>query len=269
MNKQLARIIRKYFGDVTFQKKLPKELGGASVFLVPKADMRGLYPGWDKVAPDLAVVAEEYVLKNESEEDLIVWDIGSNQGIFSAMAAGALGDRGTVLSVEADPYFACLQEKTVSKLPEHYSNISVLCAAVADKPGILKFQISSSGQARSHLESVRVTQDSTPKLVASTTLDVLLEEYGEPHLVKMDVEGAELLCLQGATRLLSQVRPIFYIEVSEENSSPVTEMFTQNGYDLFKLHLDKRPSPITKAEMYTIALPSNEIQLSSPLTAIS
>jgi FkbM family methyltransferase len=256
MKKTLASIIRKYFGNVQFRKKLPKEFGSASVFLVPKADMRGLYPGWDKVAPDLAAVAREYVFKNKTEENLVIWDIGSNQGIFSAMAAGALGNRGTVLSVEADPYFACLQEKTISKLPDHYSNISVLCAAVADTSGILKFQISSSGHARSHLESVRETQNSTPKLVASTTLDVLLEEYGEPHLVKLDVEGAESLCLQGATRLLSDVRPIFYIEVSEENSARVTEIFNRNNYDIFKLHLDKPPSPITRAEMYTIALPS-------------
>jgi FkbM family methyltransferase len=263
VNKPLARIIRKYFGDIKFRKKLPKEFGSASVVLVPKADMRGLYPGWDKIAPGLAAVAREYVLKNEAQDDPVIWDIGSNQGIFSVMAAGALGGRGTVLSVEADPFFACLQEKTLSKLPEHYSNITVLCAAVADTSGILNFQISSYGHARSHLESVRETHDSTRKLVASTTLDVLLEEHGEPNLVKIDVEGAELLCLQGTTHLLSHVRPIFYIEVSEENSAEVTEIFVQNHYDIFKLHLDKPPSPISRAEMYTIALPSPDVRLSA------
>ena len=129
---------------------------------------------------------------------------------------------------------------------------------VADTSGILKFQISPSGQARSHLESVRETHNSTQKLVASTTLDVLLENHGEPDLVKLDVEGAELLCLQGATHLLKQVRPLFYIVVSEENSERVTEIFAQNNYEIFKLHLDKPPSPISRAEMYTIALPTRQ-----------
>jgi FkbM family methyltransferase len=38
-----------------------------------------------------------------------------------------------------------------------------------------------------------------------------------PDFVKVDVEGAELLVLEGAHEMISQVRPVFYIEVGKEN----------------------------------------------------
>ena len=49
--------------------------------------------------------------------------------------------------------------------------------------------------------------------MVSVTGDFLLDHWPAPDFVKMDVEGAELLALQGAGRLLEEVRPTFYIEV--------------------------------------------------------
>lgn len=82
MRELLARAIRKYFGDFLIKKRLPKKFGGKRLFVVPKADMRAIYPGWNKAAPDLAVIVDRYILSNRADTGTTVWDIGSNQGIF-------------------------------------------------------------------------------------------------------------------------------------------------------------------------------------------
>jgi hypothetical protein len=51
--------------------------------------------------------------------------------------------------------------------------------------------------------------------VASVTLDDACFRDGlpAPHLVKLDIEGAEAAALAGASRLSDEVRPIFVIEL--------------------------------------------------------
>ena len=54
-----------------------------------------------------------------------------------------------------------------------------------------------------------------------------------PGFVKIDVEGAELTVLQGAERLLSEVRPSVYIEVDEASAEAVFALFVRHGYAAF------------------------------------
>lgn len=255
MKKFVAQMIRNYFGDIKIKKRLPKEFGGGSLYVVPKSDMRCMYPGLEKMAPDLMEVVRRFLIANSQTNDVVVWDIGSNQGIFSVLAAGVIGRTGKVLSVEADHYYTCLQEKTISKLPEKYGDITVLCTAISDSPDILKFNVSAQGHARSHLDNIRSSKESKHIFVTSTTLDNLIKDFGNPCLVKIDIEGAETLALNGATKLLKEIRPIFYIEVSEENSVEITNIFKKFNYQTLKLHLDKAPTLIQEAEMYTVAVP--------------
>ena len=53
-------------------------------------------------------------------------------------------------------------------------------------------------------------------LVASTTLDSCI--YGEtrlrpPDIIKIDVEGAELEVLEGASRALAEFHPVVFLEI--------------------------------------------------------
>jgi hypothetical protein len=52
-------------------------------------------------------------------------------------------------------------------------------------------------------------------------------------VVKIDVEGAEAACLEGAERLLSTVRPKLFCEVSETNAAAVGALLERHGYTLF------------------------------------
>jgi len=67
--------------------------------------------------------------------------------------------------------------------------------------------------------------------VETNRLDDVLEGLGNPKigLVKMDAEGAELLILRGATKLLSLPdKPDLIFEANEENCKPF-------GYSVFDI----------------------------------
>ena len=68
------------------------------------------------------------------------------------------------------------------------------------------------------------------QFVPTFTLDSLLDCFDAPNFVKIDVEGAELMALQGSQKLINLVRPIFYIEVGEDISEEVFMIFDSANY---------------------------------------
>ncbi len=160
--------------------------------------------------------------------------------------------------VEADPFYVELQNKTVRSLPKGYSRVLPLCAAVADKVGILDLSIPKRGHARNHLAIVPgndAGEAEAQKQVVSVTADFLLKYWPKPDFVKVDIEGAEILFLRGATELLETVRPQFYIEVNQSNQCLATEIFLAFNYRLFTVLPDGSEVPTEVCQFNSIAKP--------------
>jgi len=66
--------------------------------------------------------------------------------------------------------------------------------------------------------------------VPTLTLDSLLGDLPAPDFVKIDIEGAEIMALSGATHMIQDVRPVFYIEVSEAHSAEALRIFHSANY---------------------------------------
>ena len=77
------------------------------------------------------------------------------------------------------------------------------------------------------IDSVRETQT-----VPTVTLDSLVEHFPIPDMVKIDVEGAELLVLEGGSKVLNN-HPTLHCEVPERNTSAVQQLLNDFGYTLF------------------------------------
>ena len=238
------------FLSFVYPKRLPQGFGGGSLLVSPRADSRVLRPGWEKCARDLMIVAEKNV-----KPGMTVWDVGSNLGIFAALASGKAGPEGRVFAVEPDPYYANLIGRSAKRLKGGYAPIGVLCAAVADRVGVADFAEAEQGHARSALAAHARTAAAATRPVPVLTLDDLLDAWPAPDVVKIDVEGAEIAALAGATRLLAEARPVIYIEVGAENTAAAYEMFSAAGYETFQLNSgDER---LTDAPgMYTMARPA-------------
>jgi FkbM family methyltransferase len=253
----IAKLARKLSGSTVFRKRLPSEFGGARVNVTSRSDIRLLAPGFARSASDLMQVASLYI-----KPGACVWDIGSNLGVFSFCASWKAGPKGNVFTLEADPYYAELQNKTAVSLPQGYSTVTPLCAAAADEMGIVDLCIPKKGHSRNHLMKVAgndAGETESKKQVISVTADFLLQHWPKPDFVKVDVEGAEILFLRGATELFKNVRPTLYIEVSEANSDQATEILSSFNYSIFSLEPDGAERRVDKCRFNSIAKPNEKL----------
>jgi FkbM family methyltransferase len=255
LQQHCGSLLRTLSGDRAFLRRLPRDLGSTQVYVSPRTDIRLLYWNLTPAAGDLFTVARHFVREGDT-----VWDIGANLGLFSFSAAAKAGSKGRVLSIEPDARHVELLLKSRKRLPKTSAPVDILSCAVSHQSGIATLAISSRGHARNHLAEVAgndAGETVERKSVITVTLDWLLDHHPAPNFIKIDVEGAELLALQGAKKLLSEVRPTIYIEVANENLDEATRLLTSYNYDLFDPLTDPtgRPHPIDRCIFNTLAIP--------------
>jgi FkbM family methyltransferase len=136
---------------------------------------------------------------------MVVLDVGAHIGYYTLLAARLVGPEGQVYAFEPEPENYALLEKNV--VLNGYHNVKLIPKAVADRAGSVKLFISTQGNDRhSVFQNPRSLKHEASREVAAVSLDEFLENVGWPHvdLVKLDIEGAEPLALDGMRRLLDQ-----------------------------------------------------------------
>ncbi len=231
MRANVRTIIERLLRGRLLKRRLPSRFGHTPLYVSPDAQLKYLKPGNDAFDTELMKIIDEHI-----REDSVVWDIGANVGVF-AFAAASVAKKGSSLAVEADIWLAQLIRKSLLLKENGGLSIQVLPCAIADRNGVATFLIANRGRASNALEAVggrsqtggvreRVT-------VPTLTLDTLLDFFNPPTFIKIDVEGAEAIILNGASRLLTEIRPTIYIEVGREANKEVTSIFRRNSYELF------------------------------------
>jgi FkbM family methyltransferase len=149
-------------------------------------------------------------------------DIGASLGQFTKAASESLRG-GAIVAVEADPLRHRELERNCRQWAAASGNsIRAVHGAASNTPGTLKFQITNSSvsgglfqHGLDHLsQEAKLNVARTEVAVQAVTLDELLEGQ-TPGLVKMDIEGAEILALEGATRLLQGSDTNWLIELHD------------------------------------------------------
>lgn len=228
----LRRLAERSSRERVLRRSLPADLGGGTLFVSPDAALRLWHPRLDSVDPSLFDWVRELV-----SPGAVVWDVGANVGMFSLPAAHRCGPSGRVLAIEPDSWLSGLLRRSAAARPPSSAEVVVLNAAVADRCCATELAISERGRAGNHLLSVEGSTQTggarEVQWVVAVTLDWLLDQLGPPTVVKIDTEGAELFCLRGADRLLSEVRPTILCEVSEATSREVGELLASHGYALY------------------------------------
>jgi FkbM family methyltransferase len=236
---------------------LPAEFGRRPIVVSPDARLRFLRPGAAAFDLDLLGYVARYV-----QPGWMVWDIGANLGEFAIAAGHRVGASGYVLAVEPDIFLAGLLRRSLEKPSNRDLHIDVVCAAIAERPGIEAFHIAQRGRAANSLVRGYGTPQSggvrAATLVATTTLDQLLEVLGAPALVTVDVEGAEELVLAGSDRLMREVRPIWLIEVCSQAATNVTAAFHAAGYLLFDARRGIPSGVVPRCMFDTLAVPREQ-----------
>jgi FkbM family methyltransferase len=160
-------------------------------------------------------------------------DVGANVGLYTLLAAEA-GAR--VIAVEPDP--RAVQQLT-RNLQLNEFDADVHEAALADATGVMPL-VGSDGNRQALLVGSDRPGDGDPRrMVHVTTLDRIIGERRVAG-VKIDVEGAERLVLEGAAEGLKAQRiKLLQLEWNARSEStlgesrePVATILRQNGYEL-------------------------------------
>lgn len=214
---------------LVLQRRLPASFHRIPLYVSPEGGLRYLKRTLADVDPPLLELVSNIV-----DPGANVWDIGANVGLFSFAAAALAGPGGHVVAVEPDTWLVALLRRS-ARLQGARASVSVIPAAVGDCPGIARFHIARRNRSTNYLDGFGTTQTGGSReeqIVPVTTIDQLADQFPWPHVLKIDVEGAELRALAGATETLKR-KPIVVCEVAGENSRDVTALLSDAGYELF------------------------------------
>jgi FkbM family methyltransferase len=176
--------------------------------------------------------------------DLFI-DVGSNVGSYALWAADA---GATVIAIEPGIQAAARLRANVglNNLP-----ITVRQCALAHRPG--RMRLTQDTDATNHLVLGSAMACDGAEVYVDTLDNVLGERYAAG--VKIDVEGAERLVLEGTRRALSQHRigalQIEWNAASQqllgETRTPVAEILKEHGYTLMR--------PNAQGVLHEVAIP--------------
>lgn len=215
-------------------------LGNGLPILLPHTGAAAAIFYYGSSEPDLVDYLEGFL-----RPGMIFFDICAHLGEFTLRAAKCVGPTGQVHSFEPLPEIAAVlkQSLTLAEL----GNVAFRDCVFSNKSGSLNFAVrkgfATSSIARSGSSDPRITRTIE---VAAITLDEYVRASGVTlHLIKIDVEGAELLVLRGAENLLSlptERAPVICFEYSSSNydwfgftTDEVRHLLAQKGYSLFLL----------------------------------
>jgi len=133
---------------------------------------------------------ETEIVKREIKKGDFVIDVGASVGYYTLLFAKLVGSNGKVFSFEPSPDKFFILEKNVHL--NNYQNVMLVQKYVSNK-------------------------STTNSEIHSIALDEYFQQYNNPiSLIKMDIEGAEVLALEGMRMLL----------VNNKNIKIVTEFHT-------------------------------------------
>ena len=248
LRSSLERMVR----DRVVRRRTARRFGGLEL-VVPLDSMLSLaHPRMDRVDPQLQLLAQRLVRAGDR-----VWDVGANAGLFAFAAAAAAGSEGAVLAIDADPWLATCLKRSARLNEGKAAPVDVLCSAVGDRAGVAQFAIASRGRASNALAGFGHGQAGAARyriIVPMLPLDALLDQLPAPQMVKVDVEGAELLVLRGAARLLA-CRATWLVECADENAAALTACFAAAGYVLAEPDAEGRLREVPAAVWNTVAVP--------------
>jgi FkbM family methyltransferase len=203
----LARHLpRGYWSVIRFAAKRDTALWDCRLPLrfVPNTDIRA-----DLREPVFAQFLRYGCFPHQAGEDLlcmsilrpgdVVFDVGANIGYPTILFSHAVGVAGKILALEPSPRAFRHLQRTVSG----QFNVECVNLAASDHEGEALFYETESLDTSS-LQPVSKVE---PYSVGTTTLDQLVDRFGAPAFVKIDVEGHEPFVFKGMEHLFQRDSP--------------------------------------------------------------
>ena len=165
----------------------------------------------------------------------VIFDVGANIGYLSLLLAKAAGEAGKIFAFEALPSNVEQLRRNLA-LNGMDTQVTVIASAVTQAPGPVRFLVhASGGMGKAAGSAGREDQYQSEVTVPGISLDEFVYGQGNPppQVVKMDIEGGEVMALKGMHRVLTEARPLMLMELHGPESSRVAwETLTAAGYEI-------------------------------------
>ena len=200
------------------------------------ADLMRMKSNWNR---------DKYVFLKLLDKGNIVLDVGGNIGDYCSTFAKVVGSSGQVHSFEPVPSTFDRLEATISR--EGLNNVILNKVAVTNEPGKIEIHMPGDDHARPSIQKhTRESWDRNEPIHSfpceATTIDGYIQANSitSVDFLKIDVEGAEHLVLQGAKQLLENDGPILFFEMWDSymrdfgnTVEDFGELLHEAGYDQF------------------------------------
>jgi FkbM family methyltransferase len=186
----------------------------------------------------------------------LVIDVGANVGFFSLRFADWVGDAGKVIAIEPEDknyahLVAAIERQGLAR------RVTTLKAVAAAEPGQIFLEINAL-----HPADHKISRDGIGVPVDAVTLDQLVPDKAtsRPALVKIDVQGAEMMVLNGAVGILGIAGPALLIELEEAglnrfgaSIAAVLDHLSAYGYEPYWLQRSGPHRKTSAAEIHDAA----------------
>jgi len=184
-----------------------------------------------------------------------VIDIGANYGLYTYHASKAVGPSGRVYAFEPVPFTVGTLRKVCSLL--RLKNVDVIAKGCSDEESTLTFSLPmqknetlsaglafiSVDQEAHDIRNSKAEWEHTSEIQAPVIrVDDYLSDLRKLRLIKVDIEGADLLALRGARSTIEKHRPAIIMEVEPRwyesygiSSADIAAFFSTLNYEMFKL----------------------------------
>lgn len=174
------------------------------------------------------------VFKDVVKRGMTVVDVGSGRGYFSLIAARLVGSEGRVFAFEPEPsnYGWLVKYITING----FKNILPIKKAVSDKKGTTKLHLDRVDIGR-HSIVFEEGRDDYVKVETISLDDFFEENQILPDVVKMDIEGAEVLALKGMRRTIERSANLRMFIEYERNKEEVYD-FLAKYFEIYRITND-------------------------------
>jgi len=191
---------------------------------------------------------------------MVFVDVGAHVGQYTLLSSQAVGAGGRVFAFEPEPRNF---ERLITNIHLNgFTNVEAHNCAIADFVGESSFYLEQPlkkdnanwGVYSLHRKAEWMQYQEIQ--VSVTTLDSVLSSAKRVDVIKVDVEGAELLVFRGAENILKKFHPVLIFEAEERNAQnfgystvDVKEYIRSLGYSLYRLPRRKAQKRLIPAEV--------------------
>lgn len=177
-------------------------------------------------------VLAKYIKKGDT-----VIEAGANLGSETLLMSKLVGN-GMVYGFEPNPY--TFERLSINVSINNLSNVKVFDVAMGESDGNISFNIYPKDFCNPGMSSKYMETSITRKItVVQKTLDTFVKEQniGKVDFLKMDIQGAEMDLLMGASQTISKHKPAIFLEALAlyNDTKALYEKFKEYGYNVYMI----------------------------------